>query len=483
MIFVVFFICGMIQIRRGMETAAVITLGGDGEGGLFANNVAPSKLSSTTSHHQQHRGHYQEEEEDQNRRRPLSSSMQQPQQHHHHHPHPPEQHYQQQERRQQQDDDRSSTKKETTQAAVAAVAVDDERAAGQIAGGSGANVVVVVDPATTTLKEAKGTIRTTSDNDVAVTSSSSSTTSSAGSSATANNNGTPDVVDDERNDVDTDAHTVVELPKYTNITLKLPTPVLVASLPKSGTVSVWRYFLCGGQKASHLYAKLNGTVDFTPATAGGSGSGAGKRPSPKKNQNQKQMISGQCMRRNYISQRPLLHNCGNYDIWSDTGYIKIPPTPHHCYYPNIHGLHAWYESYPHSTIILLKRNPITWSHSIQNWGNGGLLKRWKICQLPGFIIENNDTNDGNTNTTQPLVVPYNSIENLIRFYEWHVHFIRNFTRNHPTLTYIETSLEDSNIGNILQTATNIPASCWAKCNPTTDTSSCVRANNDNNGTA
>ena len=261
--------------------------------------------------------------------------------------------------------------------------------------------------------------------------------------------------------------TLVELPTYTNITMNLPTPILVASLPKSGTVSIWRYFLCGGQKASHLYAKLNGTVDFDPPSPSGVSPLLKKKKITSKTQ-PKQMISGQCMRRNYVSKRPLLHGCGDYDIWSDTGFIKIPPTPNHCYYPSIHGLDAWYESYPYSTILLVKRDALTWSKSIQKWGGGSLLKRWKVCNIPGFLPS---SNDGDENARR--VAEYNSIENLQRFYNWHVNLVRNFTKFHPTITYIEASLEDPQIGNILSQVTGIPSICWAKCNPTTDTQSCV----------
>ena len=419
-----------------MEAAGVADVGAE------SPPPPPPKLS-TASHHQQH-------QEDQ---RP-SSSMQQQQQHP-----PPEQ----QQGRHQQGDRSSSTAASAASVDTSSLSATTTKALSMSRKGRDtASNRIAGDDA--------GATNTTPD----VTTSSTSPAGSAAAVAVAapvaittiddHDNDDRQVEDDANTNVDTttDTNIVVELPTYTNITLKLPTPVLVASLPKSGTVSVWRYFLCGGQKASHLYAKLNGTVDFNPV--GGGGGGDAKRTNNKQHQqNQKQMISGQCMRRNYISQRPLLHNCGNYDIWSDTGYIKIPPTPHHCYYPNIHGLDAWYESYPHSTILLVKRDPVTWSRSIQNWGNGALLKRWRICRIPGFIDVTNAS------------LVYNSIENLIRFYNWHVNFIRNFTRTHPTLTYVETSLEDPTISNILQTATNIPASCWAKCNPTTDTSSCVRA--------
>jgi len=36
--------------------------------------------------------------------------------------------------------------------------------------------------------------------------------------------------------------------------LKVPVPIFVPSLPKSGTSTVHKYFRCGGQKSAHLFA-------------------------------------------------------------------------------------------------------------------------------------------------------------------------------------------------------------------------------------
>jgi hypothetical protein len=225
--------------------------------------------------------------------------------------------------------------------------------------------------------------------------------------------------------------------KLTNVTLKIPTPVLLASLPKSGTTSVWRYFLCGGQTASHHFAKVNET--WSNKTLLGTGdriNGAG-------------MVSGQCMKWNAKAGRPFLDGCGDYNVWTDTGFISIPKPRPVCYYPAIEGLEEWIKSYPNSTIILITRNIDSWVRSISRWSGGSLVKRWDRCNLTGFV--------GRESTE------------LAQFYKWHLELIRDFARNHPSITYIEAQIENPNIASILHAKTGIPSSCWGDCKPTEHT--------------
>jgi hypothetical protein len=217
--------------------------------------------------------------------------------------------------------------------------------------------------------------------------------------------------------------------RYDNVTLQIPTPVFLASLPKSGTTSVWKYFSCGGVKASHFYVKLNETEAqrFGPDVKDST-------------------FAGRCLHANVLEGRPLLENCGPYQVWTDTGYIKGRPAIQ-CYYPAIEGLDEFVKWYPNATLLYITRQTDDWTQSVSRWSMGTLLRRWKRCNLMGLI-----------NTTYA---------GMNAFYEWHKRLVRNFAKAHPSLTYIEAALEDPETGFLLQDATGIPASCWADCNPQT----------------
>jgi hypothetical protein len=58
----------------------------------------------------------------------------------------------------------------------------------------------------------------------------------------------------------------------------------------------------------------------------------------------------------------------------------------------------------------------------------------------------------------------NMTEKYERFYEWHVQYIRNFTNHHPSITYVEVSIEDPTIGETLQERIGISSHCWGHHN-------------------
>ena len=70
------------------------------------------------------------------------------------------------------------------------------------------------------------------------------------------------------------------------------TPVLILSLPKSGTTSLARYFICGGIPTAHTHRFWNGTW----------------------------LRLGDCFRQNVLDRqhrRPMLDGCGPYKVWAD----------------------------------------------------------------------------------------------------------------------------------------------------------------------
>lgn len=195
--------------------------------------------------------------------------------------------------------------------------------------------------------------------------------------------------------------------------MKIPTPIFVTSLPKSGTTSTWKYFLCGLGKgqAAHQYAKVhNGT---------------------------KQVRLGMCLKDNMLKKRDFLAGCGDYQVWTDAGALA----PGTCWYPSIHnGLQALYNDYPKATILQVNRETESWVNSTTEFND--LWTRWsKLCddKFPGV---------GSTR------------EDYGKFYEWHTQMVRKFALDHPSMTYIEVSLEGSDTGRILEERTGISASCW-----------------------
>ena len=204
----------------------------------------------------------------------------------------------------------------------------------------------------------------------------------------------------------------------------LPKPIFVLSLPKSGTTSSARYFNCGKVKASHHWAKW----------------GSGKKDIHR---------TGDCMLRNVEVGQELLEGCGNYDAWSDAGVPgaqKNPPA-NNCFYPSINGLDNIATHYSNATIVLAVRNATSWLVSAKKQSGGRLFKKWqRFC--PDF--PNKEATD----------------QDWIDFYNWHTDNLRAFTKKHPSLTYIEFSLEDKNVGEFLHGQTGVSADCWECRQPT-----------------
>ena len=210
------------------------------------------------------------------------------------------------------------------------------------------------------------------------------------------------------------------------VQLNVQLPIFVASLPKSGTTSIWQYFNCGGHLASHQWVKQNETFSEQ---------------------------SGRCIRRNVEKGRPPFESCGTYDVYVDAGFAVflqggvLPKVPTDCYYPSMQALDAIYKHYPNSTIVNILRDTTSWYESMVSWGNGSLLDRWKLCNITG------------------LPVWGAKAKGFLAFYEWHTENLRNFAKSHPGLTYIEIPLESPDAGKMLEDAIGIPSNCWGVCKP------------------
>jgi len=202
--------------------------------------------------------------------------------------------------------------------------------------------------------------------------------------------------------------------------LRHRSPIIAAGLPKTGTTSLHTYFQAIKKKhvfrSSHTYTTLlNGTK-------------------PR---------AGECMQSNVLHQRPMLQDCGDFQVWSDSGYAKGGD----CFYPLWHGLQEFIQQYPNATIIVNTRNATQWTKSIQKWAKGSLAKRWNKCR-----------------NTPPLPKSLRESE-WINFYQTYHARIRHACRQHSSLNCIEFDIQDDTAGNILEEHFGIPALNWKNCNP------------------
>ena len=214
--------------------------------------------------------------------------------------------------------------------------------------------------------------------------------------------------------------------------LKVPTPIFVPSLPKSGTTSIHKYFVCGNQKSAHHVYRINGKV---------------------------RNKIGRCVERNIGNGIKPFEGCGDYDIWSDTGYVGVYHQNNNgndtmtqtavdvpCYYPFVEALEQIYEAYPQATLLFITRKKEDWLKSIQTYHDGFIFDVWKRCSTTGF--------------PGMKAIP----QDFQNFYEWHQQLIRDFAKDHPSLTYIEVPLEASNAGELLEEQIGVPQTCWGHHN-------------------
>jgi Sulfotransferase domain len=212
------------------------------------------------------------------------------------------------------------------------------------------------------------------------------------------------------------------------IPLKVKAPIIVVSLPKSGTTSIWKAMLCAGHMAAHTYSRVD---EFTSHRI------------------------GICIETNIRQNREPFEGCGPYTVWSDNGYVSEIQSIQDsttCFYPSIHALDELYEAYPEMTLLLLRRNLTEWVQSVQNFHH--LSIRWANCARKGML-----------RSSSPL--------SLARFYKHHTMRLRKFAESHPSVTFIDIPLEGTATGNKLEENLGIPKRCWKNCLPDLAKSPCL----------
>lgn len=93
------------------------------------------------------------------------------------------------------------------------------------------------------------------------------------------------------------------------------------------------------------------------------------------------------------------------------------------------------------------RDPEAWYESLKRWADGSVFVRMRLC---------NATNFPNGQSTK---------KDWIRFYTGHTNMIREFVKDHPSLTYIEIDIESNYTAKVLFNRIGIRSTCWKRCRP------------------
>ncbi|KAL7569921.1 hypothetical protein ACA910_008582 [Epithemia clementina (nom. ined.)] len=215
--------------------------------------------------------------------------------------------------------------------------------------------------------------------------------------------------------------------------LKLPKPIFVVGLPKSGTTSVSNFFSCGGALSQH-YCCCGDVADHRPCYS---------------------KIMADCILENKKNGRPMLENCGEYDLYAQLDGEQIYITnsskgkhgkqPGH-FLPQVFELDWIHREYPNATFILPLRDSYAWSASVSRWFN----MRHRIRSE--FIHMNRSSDiEG---VRDPLVAIYNKhTERIVRFVE-----------RHPSHKLVMFHISDQDAGRVLARESGLPESCWGHHN-------------------
>ena len=107
------------------------------------------------------------------------------------------------------------------------------------------------------------------------------------------------------------------------------------------------------------------------------------------------------------------------------------------------------QEYPQATLVLSLRNSTQWAHSVFNW-----------FQMRGRVV--NEYIYFNKTIERPG--KHRAIEFLVRIYDEHTAFVRQFVQDHPSHTLVEINITDPNAGNILGDAFGLDPQCWGHHN-------------------
>jgi len=220
--------------------------------------------------------------------------------------------------------------------------------------------------------------------------------------------------------------------------------VFVTSLPKSGATSVHEYFACGGVPSFHR---------TTHACRG--------------RQSECHSLAD-CIRDNRQRNRPPFQSCGEYyyyyeddsknyttstRVFSDTGHEDSDS----CFLPSWSALDEIHQAYPTATWLHVVRDLAAWHASVSRHRQAAIVRHWKKCQAAAPASDDSTAVFsllGQNNAT--------AAEALTAFYKAHAARIRHFVATHPSLTYVQVSLQDPAIATQLQQEFGVAATCWGQ---------------------
>ena len=154
-------------------------------------------------------------------------------------------------------------------------------------------------------------------------------------------------------------------------TLRLPTPIINVGFPKAGTSSIFSFFHCNGLKAQHWLC-----CD----------------PQNHPSRTVRNKLMSRCMLENLITHRPILEDCGDYDVYTEiNGPRNFPDYSQRTlledgrllslkesrsvklriFFPQHHHLEEIHDQYPNATLILNQRSSAeAWIDSVTAWDIG-----------------------------------------------------------------------------------------------------------------
>lgn len=266
--------------------------------------------------------------------------------------------------------------------------------------------------------------------------------------------------------------------------LKLPTPIIVMGLPKSGTTSISAYFRCGRIASSHFSCEI--AEEDVGSKEDGADSWRNCRLPPTRGTDAGSFpLCAVCIERNILQGWPPLEGCGPYDVfaeldsaehplpsvtsskrnlrswpsWSQLLSVSASDVQPLCSYPQITHLDAIHDAYPNATFILNTRPVGHWIRSVSKWsangndkqkeGVGYLRQVLTKCDLPGL----------------PAGIGSRD-EELASFYHTHSRRLQNFVHKNPSHALVEIDIEADETAVIMEEAFGISSECWNQHNPT-----------------
>ncbi|CAJ1950009.1 unnamed protein product [Cylindrotheca closterium] len=190
-------------------------------------------------------------------------------------------------------------------------------------------------------------------------------------------------------------------------------PYLNMGFPKCGSSTLFDFFACLGYRATH----------FTNNSLAGD-------------------FEGICMRDAVANGLRPLETCARgvdailqmdveYPLGIDGYFHK--PFRDECFFPQFSLLEELHQEAPASTFLLTFRPIHDWITSISGWGSTVMLNRFQLCDFPN-LPRGIPTDLGNKTQV---------VGQMTEFWCSHVQHVRNFVKEYPSHTLIETSLYDN----------------------------------------